>query len=303
MSKDITKDQATNRVNIVGKLLDVVFRAGKLQDGRDYESANMTIRVTQTYGGREETSEIPVSLFASKYTLSNKLNPGYEQLQALKEMKTAQNSGLASAETVRLGMTSLRENNFVSKSGQLINGWQLNTSYVNTGSSIADVASFILDIFIMDMHPEEDRDGDSTGRLIVKGGLVQYGGTLDVLEFIVEDPNSVDYIERNWNVNDTVTIRGRIRMTVVEEKSSGSSSSWGEDIPDTTTKTIRELIITKGDDNGKEEEFAYDPVEIKKAFNVRKAKIEQLQIDAKNRSNSKKESAAASATPSKYSWE
>ena len=299
--KNIT-EQAQNRVNIVGKLLDVVFRSGKTRDGRDYESANMTIRVTQTYGGREETSEIPVSMFASKYTLTNKLNPGYEQLQALKEMKTAQNSGLASAEIVRLGMTSIRENNFVAKSGQLINGWQLNTSYVNTGTNINDVASFILDIFIMDMHPEEDRDGDSTGRLVIKGGLVQYGGTLDVLEFIDEDPNSVDYIERNWNVNDTVTIRGRIRMTVVEEKNSGSSSSWGEDIPETTTKTIRELIITKGDDNGKEEEFAYDPTEIKKAFNARKAKIEQLQIDAKNRSDNKKESAAPAAS-NKYSWE
>ena len=299
--KNIT-EQAQNRVNIVGKLLDVTFRTGTTRDGRDYEGANLTIRVTQTYGGREETSEIPVSMFASKYTLTNKLNPGYEQLQALKEMKTAQNSGLASAETVRLGMASIRENNFVSKNGQLINGWQLNTSYVNTGTNINDVASFILDIFIMDMHPEEDRDGDSTGRLIVKGGLVQYNGNLDVLEFIVEDPNSVDYIERNWNVNDTVTIRGRIRMTVVEEKSSGSSSSWGEDIPDTTTKTVRELIITKGDDSGKEEEFAYDPTDIKRAFNARKAKIEQLQIDAKNHSDSKKESVAPAAS-SKYSWE
>ena len=301
--KDITT-KAQNRVNIVGKLLDASFGAGKLEDGRDYERANLTVRVTQTYGGREEISEIPVSMFAAKYTLANKLNPGYEQLQALKELKTAQNSGIAGADTVKISGANIRENNFVSKNGQLVNGWQISTSFVNTGTSVNDVASFIIDIFIMDMHPEEDRDGDNTGRLIVKGGIVQYGGALDVIEFIVEDPNSVDFIERNWNVNDTVTIRGRIRVSVVEEKNSGSSSSWGEDIPDLTTRTIRELIITKGDDCGKEEEFAYDPTEIKKAFNARKAKIEQLQIDAKTRSDSKKNAdVAATATTSKYSWE
>ena len=90
-------------------------------------------------------------------------------------------------------------------------------------------------------------------------------------------------------------------MTSIEEKTSGADSSWGEDIPETTTRFVRELIITKGDDEGKEEEFAYDPMEIKKGFNVRKANLEQLQIDAKNRAS--KPAAQATTTTSKYSWE
>jgi hypothetical protein len=297
--KNIT-EQALNKVNIAGKLLDVTFREGKLSDGRPYESANLTIRVTQTYGGREETSEIPVGMFAARYTLANKANPGYEQIQALKGLKTAQNVGIDAADSVRLTSGNLRENNFVTKGGQLINGWQINAPFIGA-SNAAEVASFTTDIFIMDMHGEEDRDGDSTGRLVIKGGIVQYNGILDVIEFIVEDHQAVDYIERNWNINDTVNVKGRIRMTVKEEKSSNSNSSWGEDIPEVTTRTVRELIITKGDDQGKDEEFAYDPVEIKKAFNVRKAKIDQLQIDAKN--NATKKPAPAQNTADKYSWE
>jgi hypothetical protein len=152
----------------------------------------------------------------------------------------------------------------------------------------------------MDIHPEEDRDGEPTGRLIVKGGLVQYGGKLDVLEFIVEGPDKVEYVERNWNVHDTVNVRGRIRVTSIEEKPR-AASSWGEDVPDETTRMVRELIITTGDDTPKEEDFAYDPTEIKKAFNVRKAEIEQLQLDAKN--GTAKAPAASSNTPAKYSWE
>ena len=297
--KDLTQ-QAQQKINLVEKLLDATINKGKLSDGRNYERVNLNLRVTQTYNNREETSEIPVSMFAAEYTNTGKLNPGWKSIQDLKDMKTVQNNGLADADTIRLTGASIRENAFVTKQGALVDGWQLSSSLVNA-TNMSDVASFSIDIFIMDMKPEEDRDGDPTGRLIIKGGIVQYGGKLDVIEFIVEKPEHVDYIERNWNPNDTVTVKGRIRVTSVEEKASGADSSWGEDIPETTTRFVRELIITKGDDEGKEEEFAYDPMEIKKGFNVRKANLEQLQIDAKNKTT--QSAAQPAATASKYSWE
>ena len=297
--KDITK-QAFNRVNIVGKLLDLVVREGKLSDGRAYKSANMTVRVTQKYGGREETSEIPISMFASRYTLAGKPNPGYEQIEVLEGLNTAQNVGIDAASIVRINSGTLRESNFVARSGQLVNTWQLNTSFAGPVKSMPECATFDVDVFIMDMKPEEDREGDSTGRLIIKGGIVQYNGNLDVVEFIVENPEAVDYIERHYNNNDTVNIKGRVRVTVIEERASGGGS-WGEDIPETTTRTVRELIVTKGDDEPREEEFAYDPVEIKKAFNVRKAKIEQLQVNAQN--GGQKVAEKSSTSTSKYNWE
>lgn len=293
-------EQAMNKVNVVGKLLQAAVFDGSLKDGRKYLRANLTIKVTQTYGGREEVSEIPVSMFAAQYTNDGRPNPGYSQIQDLTNMKSAQTVGYDNADVVRISGANLRENNFVSKSGQLIDGWQINTSFINLGKGDG-VASFAADIFIMDMSRETDRDGDETGRLIIKGGLVQYGGRLDVVEFVVENPEAVDFVERNWNINDTVGVKGRIRVSSREEKASGASSSWGEDVPDMTTRTIRELVITTGNDEGKEEEFAYDPADIKKAFNVRKANIEQLQIDAKNASA--KKPAAPAATASKYSWE
>ena len=286
------------KVNLVGKLLDSTFRTGTTSDGRTYEMANITLRVTQTYGGKEETSEIPVSMFATQFTTKGTPNPAYASIQELKNLHTVQNVGYIDADTVRVTGVSIQENYFITRTGQLVDTWQLRGSFANV-TTMSEVAAFVMDIFIMDMHPEEDRDGDPTGRLVIKGGIVRYGGKLDVVEFVVEDPNSVEYIERNWNPNDTITVKGRIRATSVEERSSGKESSWGEDIPDTTTRFIRELIITKGDDEGKEEEFAYDPTEIKKAFNIRKANIEQLQVDAKRASTTAK----TEKTASKYSWE
>ena len=301
MSKSI-QVQAGNKLNLCGKLLDVTFGNGKLTDGRPYERATVTIRVTQTYNGKEETSEIPVGLFATEYTSTGKQNPAWTSIQALKQMNTVQNVGIDRASNVRLTGATLQENNFVSRSGQLINGWQIRGSFINEAKA-ADVASFVTEIYIMSMDEEFDKEGDTTGRMIIKGGIVQYGGKLDVVNFIVENRDTIDYISRHWETNKTVTVKGRIRMTSTEVKESGEASGWGEDVPEgPTTQYIRELIITTGDDEPKEDEFAYDPTEIKKAFNERKAYIEQLQIDARKKANGAAAPAAAS-TSNKYSWE
>ena len=295
MSKSI-ETPSPNKINIVGKLRDVNYRTGKFSDGRDYESANYTVRVSQTYGGREEVSDISCSTIAAKYTKTGALNPGWTQLQDMKNYKTIQNGGMDEATTIRLSSATIRENNYVARSGMVVNGWQINSSFVGTTANMKDTASFVMDIFIMDMKPEEDRDGDTTGRLEIKGAVIQYGGTLDVLNFIVEQPEAVDFIQRNWNVNDTVTVKGRIRVTTEEEKP--VMSSWGEDVPESNVKTVKELIITTGDDCGKEEELAYDPNDIRKLFQARKARIEQMQIDMQN----KNKSTATATTSSKYSW-
>ena len=289
--------QAGNKINLCGKLMDVAFGNGKLSDGRPYERATVTVRATQTYGGKEETSDVQVGMFATEYTSTGKPNPAWKSIMDLKHMNTAQNVGIDAAAHVRMTGATLSENNFVSRTGQLINGWQIRGSFINE-AKLSDVASFVTDIFIMNMHDEVDRENDTTGRLVIKGGIVQYGGKLDVVDFIVEAPDTVEYISRNWKVGDTVTVKGRIRVTSQEEEV--QSSGWGEDVPDTTTRFVRELIITTGDDEGKEEEFAYDPAEIKRAANDRKAMIEQMQINARKVAPKQ---GAGSANVTNYDWE
>ena len=303
MSKSI-QVQASNKLTLQGKLLDVNMGSGKLSDGRPYERATVTIRVTQTYGGKTETSEIPVGMFATQYTSKGDINPAWKSLQDLKMMKSVQSHGAAEADTVRLTGATLQENNFVSRNnGQLINGWQIRGSFINR-ASVPDAATFATEVYIMSMEDEVDREGETTGRMVLKGGIVQYGGKLDVVKFVVENPDTIDYISRHWEVNKTLTVKGYIRVTSIEVKPSAESSGWGEDIPEgPTTQYIRELVITKGDDEPKEDDFAYDPTEIKKAFNERKAYIEQLQIDARKKANGAAAPVSGAAASKKYDWE
>lgn len=301
MSKSISI-QAGNKLNLAGILMDVTPGEGKLADGRAYKRATVTIRVTQSYGGKTETSDIQVGMFATMNTSSGKPNPAWKSINDLEMMRTAQKVGIDNASHVRLTGATLQENNFVSRNGNLINGWQIRGSFINE-AKVSDVASFVTDIYIMKMDDEFDRDGEPTGRLKIQGGIVQYGGKLDVVDFIVEAPDTIKYIQSNWSTNTTVQVKGRIRVLSQEEEV--QASGWGEDVPDITTRVVRELIITTGSDEPYEEDFAYDPVEIKKAFNERKAAIEQMQINA--RATAPKQGAgsanAAEASAKKYDWE
>lgn len=291
--------QSINKVNIVGKLLETTFREGTTKnDNKPYESCNYIVRVNQVIEGKEEIHEIPASVFATKYTNAGKANPVYKTIQDMRKMNTIQKDGESAASIVRITGGNINENYFVSQSGQFVDGWQLRTSFVNEGGK-GELATFNVEIYIIDMHDEVDKNDEPTGRLVIRGGIVQYGEKLDVVEFLVEAPDKVEYISRNWNINDTVLAKGYIRYTAQEDAKPANQSSWGDDIPDGTTQMKRELIIAGGSDEPYDEEFAYDPVEIRKAFNVRKAIIEQAQIDARNKGQKKE----AAPSKSNYSWE
>lgn len=298
-------DQAQNEVSIVGKLMEATFTSGKTKAGVPYNKANLQIRVTQTYGGKTETSEIPVVMFAQQYTKTGAPHPGYQSIQEVRKLKTAQEYGLDGADTVRISSRygRISENNYVSKNtNKVVYDWQIASSFVGEGKT-SDVATFCIEIFIMSIDDEFDREGEPTGRLAIKGAVVQYGGKVDVLNFVVENPDAIDFIRTNWQVNDTNCVVGRIRVSAAEEKMSGSHSSWGEDIPEISTRPVKELVITKGDDTGREEEFAYDRAEIKKGFEARKAKIEQMQIDARTSQPKTESVSATKPAKAEYSWE
>lgn len=291
--------ESKNVITMTGKVLEMSFRTGKNREGKPYEMALFTLRVEQEYMGVHEVSEIPMSIYANQFKNDGTISPAYDNLQKMKDIKTVQKVGLDAADRIRFTKGRLEENNFLTKSGNFISTWAIRPSLVSINPSAADCATFNEDIFIMDMREEMDREGEPTGRLIIKGGIVRYGGTLDVVEFIVENPDGVDAISANYEPNQTMNVSGRVRYTSIEEKRPvNSSSGWGETLTESSTHKVRELIITNDGGEPFDDEMAYDPVEIKKAFNERKARLEQLQLNAKQ-----KTAAVPSPVKKEYDWE
>lgn len=301
--------QSANQITVVGKLLECDIKEGMTKANKPYARANLTVRVTQTYRGKEETSEIVLPFFSCKYTNAGKSNPAYEEIMKFKTMRTAASAGIDSADTICVRGKSggaLEENFYMNRNtGKLSDIWRLSCSFTSrVDATLGEIASWAAEIYILDIKEELDANEEATGRIIVRGGIVQYGGRLDVLNFIVEDPNDVDYFTRNHAVNDTINACGRIRMTAKEiQKAGNKDSSWGEDLfTQTITRHVNELILTgtKPSYNNDNEDMAYDPVEIKKGFNARKMRMEQAQLDTPT---AKKTTVIPKTDANPYAWE
>ena len=314
MSKSI-ENQAQNYATVVGTLLDASVKEMETKsDKRPFRAATVTLRVNQAYGGKGEVSEIPISMIAMKFKKDGTINPAYENLGALKtDYQSAQQVGEAAASRLRFSGKSvnLRENMFADSRNveNVVSTWQVNATFFNevrgsgdTSVSNADCATFNVDIYLMSIARELTAEGEETGRLKIRGGVVQYGSKLDCFDFFVEDPTAVDHIERNWAINDTVNAMGRIRHTS-ETVTYESENTWGEAIPRTSTRTKHELIITQGSDFALDDEKAYSPEDIKKLNADRNQRKEQIKIDARNKKQKKAVATATASSASGYEWE
>lgn len=315
MSKSIDVE-ANNRCTIIGTLFDLNLKEGKSKTGKTYRNGTATIRVNQHFNGKDEISDIPVKFVALKFKSDGVTpNPAYENIGTMAQtFKTVQRFGATDATRVRLSGNfgpRIEENIWADPRNpeRVISNWELSCNYFNEAKRGDDCATFDVTIYILSKERELNAAGEETGRLKIRGGIVRYGRRLDCVDFFVEAPAAIDYIDRNWEVNNTVQAIGRVRYST-EEITLHSENSWGEDIPKTTTKRKAELIITTsvgadGEGAPFEDELAYAPEDIRILANDRTNRKEQAKIDAAQRSKSKSTAAAGggSKTEPSYDWD
>ena len=171
--------QSTNEVIIEGVLQEVDLREGTLEKPgapvRDYVAGTVTIAVTQTVGGVEESSEIPVSVFATKLKNDGNPNPAYKNIDDLRKNFVSKASGGASADLVRITRGELNENTFTNE-GRTITSFRVRNSFFNKVFTDAQqIAAFRSKIVILSIAPEVDLNDVETGRLRIVGAIVCYG--------------------------------------------------------------------------------------------------------------------------------
>lgn len=312
-----TIDQETvsmNDLSIVGTVESITVTDGKAKkDGHDFRSADINIRVCQDYSPvKGEVSIIPVRMMANKFTKSNELNKLWENLGKLKTTySTIQDVGIGEASRVIISSSGSRqngritENTYASRNNPdtIVSTWSIGATFINPTKNDKDAAQFKHEIFVMSMDREISKDGEETGRLKIRGGLITYGKHLNILTYYVMNPSGVEFFENNVKINDTIVVQGRVRCTSEEVSSTVSTLGWGDDTDmGTTTKYINELIITRtptGEPN--EEDASWDPQDIRVLAADRSNSLEQKKIDA--RAAAQKATKAPKAAPAIDSWE
>lgn len=271
--------QSDNEVYISGILNELEIVEGKTNDGRDYVRGTASVRVDQEINGKVCENIIPVKMFAMRKKKDNTDNVAYDRIVGYKESLTsvaaAEDESMASQITISKGR--LEENAyFDTKINQIRSGYQISANFLNKKKQ-GDIekATFTLSGVVGQMRPEIDKNGDETGRTIVKFVIIQWGEKADMVELIAAG-SAKDFIEQNWNQGDTVRVTGRINMsyrvdTIKEEQ------GFGEPIERTRTISVRELLITGGSPSGLEEAASYDADSIKKALAQRAAAHKELE--------------------------
>lgn len=311
MSKNINI-AGQNVVNVTGTISQIDTREGTCKTGtltgKPYRSATVTVRVDQTYGGKAEISEIPVKLFAAKFKKDGSLNPGYDNLtQLVANYHSIAQAGLEGASRISFSGRSahINENLFPSRQDPttIVSSTEITCMYYSPARATGDCATFGLDIYILGMERETTTSGEETGRLKISGLYVSNRGPGspamgEMMTFFVERPETIDYIERNWEVNTTQYVEGRIRHCT-EEVQYHSENTWGEDIPRTSTRSRSELIITNGKPFPYEEELSYSAEDIQVLIADRRARKQQLSNNAMQATKP----AAKKVAPSNLDWD
>lgn len=278
--------QAENKVSIEGILSEVDIKEGtSKKDGKPYVMGEIKIKVSQDINGKTEDMEIPVNLFATKETKKGGLNPAYENIMKIKEEYTsiASCGNEDDASRIRIDRAEIGENAFYGNNGVLVSRPRIRASFSTRlkKDECNQKADFVAVIVIGNIK-DEIRNDEPTGRLIVKGILVQYGEKVDVVDFIVASNDAINHIQTYWNEGDTVRVAGKVNFsskTVHEEKEVG----FGDPIIEDKTVSVKELIITSGSQSALDGDLAYDAEEIQKALKERLARLDEQKENASKR--------------------
>ena len=288
---------AENTVKIEGILSEIDLETGSyIKDGNTHEriSGTIKIRVTQAINGEERELEVPVSLFANKYKNDGKPNPAYASIEKVKnEFVSIASSpnGIEGADRVRITNGNIRMNEFYNQNGALVSYPRISASFVSKVANIQDFtpeASFSSVFVIAAMGHETDKDGVTIeNRYKIRGVVPQYGGTVDVVDFMAINPNVIEAVSSYWTEGDTVKINGKLNFSsTVEEKL--VEVDFGEPRKEKKTINVSELIITGGSQTPLEGEYAYDGDEIQAALEERQNRLAKLKDASKEKASGTK---------------
>lgn len=277
-----TVKQSTNKVKIVGILVEDSLKTGTYKDKNnvdaEYISGTLTIRVKQTISGIEEINDIPVNVWVAKLKTNGELNPAYKSMYDAMNSYTSLVACDDESKATKVLMTSANiVENIFSPDGNSIHCTPRITS--NFVGSIINLnsynpeATFTTDMVVNNILDEMNKEGVPTGRLKVQGLVCRYNGTMDHLDYVVEQPDAINYIRSYWKIGDTVQVSGKIRFTTKTEQIQ-VPVRFGEPVFKTKTINCRELVITADSSDVLTPEQKFTPQEIEAGQKLREQLIE-----------------------------
>lgn len=294
----VKETKSVNEVEICGTLAELEVERLKSKSNKDYIRATGSVKVEQEINGEVVENLIPFRTFAMKLKADGTSNGIYANIDKWDSefisLSAAPEPSMASR--VSLSGATIEENDYVNKNGDLKTLFQISANFMKKAKfDDGDKAEFTVKGVVLGKINEEDADGNETGRLIVKIGIVQYcgkediNGRIDVVNFYAINEEAVSFISQNWDEGSTVSFSGFVNITkkTIIQK---IEAAFGESVEKSRTVSSYELVI-KGGGYPEGEGISYDPDEVKLALEDRKTRLANL-----SNTNTKTEKPAAKKT-------
>lgn len=285
--------QAENRCRIEGILSEInLDYKNFMKDGKETEAIAGEIKIytEQKINDKVETLEIPVQMFASKYTNKGSSNPAFESIErVMKEFSSIAAVGIDKADRVRITNGQIQMNEFYPiGSERLISHPRISCSFVSKvkPNEYKPTATFEAEFVVASKDYELDKEGNETGRYKIDAIIPQYGGKVDVVPMFSINENVTNAISEYWNQGDTVKASGKLLFSSKTETVL-TEVDFGEPEEKTITTNISEFLITGGSQEPLSGEYAFSIEDIQNALAERKAKLEAQKEKAASGTKSK----------------
>ncbi|PAD84929.1 hypothetical protein CHH57_02125 [Niallia circulans] len=269
MAEQSTLRQAENKVTIEGVLLEVRSTEWKSGKGMNIE---LDIEVKEN----EVHTVYGMSKYKKEDGSDNGIAKGFKTI--VDEYKSVATHGREEADKVRVNQGHIGLNEYYGQDGKLRSLPRVSTNFVNrvqAGEEFDPKAEFEAELFVRSVKPELDKEGNETGRAVLEGYIPVYGGTVIPFSFKVFTEGS-EYVQDNYEPGKTVFIYGDI-INYKEKIVKKTESAFGKDKETVTYNTIREYVVTGGEDPYEEENVkSYDGELIHKALVERETYLAEL---------------------------
>ena len=293
---DIKLKPAENQCTVEGILSEVKLTKGVGKTNKKaYIMGEIKIKTNAMINNVSTELEVPVRVFANQLKNDNTPNPAYDSIAKIEEMTSLAACGgdVDKADRIRFENATIQMNEFYNRDEKLVSYPTIRGTFsrkVESGKCIP-TATYSNVIVVGGLKEETDRNGDLTGRLIVKGVLPQWGDKVDVVDYVVASEAAKNHIQTYWQKGDTVRVAGIVNFTSTVETEI-VEMGFGEPEVKHKTRSVSELLITKGSQGALDAEFAYEAEAISAALTKRQAYLNEL----KTNSNKKAEVATKSST-------
>jgi len=260
----------------------------------------LKIRVEQAlYSADEDPTvlEIPVSVFQPEFKKDKTPNKIYASLnEVIDKIQSIASVGIEKATWVNISGARLEMNEYY-KGDALVSFPRVTASFINIITPNKDTkmtAKFSIAPMYVQSISEEIKNDEPTGRLVVKGILIKYDESADVMDFVVANDKAIAFIQDNWTPGSTVDTMGVLNFSSITETKEIEGAGFGDETMYTTrTRNVSELVLRAGWPP-KDGDYEFSDAEILRGGELRKARLAKLKSQAETKTN-----ASANTTSSK----